>query len=141
MKDDNKFEYSYYAPTESERKEIEFIKKQYTQKSKQELKLERLKRLDSKVKNTPTYLSLTIGIIGILIFGLGLTMVLEWSTLIGGIIVMIVGAVPTALSYPLYKILLRKLKDKYSQEIIKLSNELLSNGEEVMTDESEEKKE
>ena len=49
---DNKgFEYTYVAPTEAERREIEIIRKQYGGKSEKEIKLERIRRLDSFVQN------------------------------------------------------------------------------------------
>ena len=45
-----KFNYTYSAPTETERKEIENIKKRYETPTG-ESKFERLRRLDAKVKN------------------------------------------------------------------------------------------
>lgn len=128
--ENKEFNYTYVAPTESERKEIESIKNQYLKEEKrEETKLERLRRLDRKVKNTPVILSLCFGIIGTLIFGLGLTTVLEWNHLLLGVCIMAVGAIPVALAYPAYKWSLKGGKKKYGGEIVRLSEELL-NGEE-----------
>lgn len=124
----NDFEFTYSAPTTAERREIENIKKNYIPQTKTELALEKLRKLDSRVKNIPVSLSLVFGVIGTLIFGLGLTMVLEWNLLLWGIIVMVVGLVPVVFAYPLFKKVTAKLKEKYSPEIIKLSDELLNNG-------------
>ena len=73
---ENKFEFTYSAPTETERKEIEFIRNQYQTNNKNE-KLQQLKNLDKKVNNIPTCVAIILGVIGILVFGLGLTMILE----------------------------------------------------------------
>lgn len=124
-----KFDYTYYAPTEEERKEISAIKRQYMPAQKNQSKLERLKRLDSRVKNTANALSLCLGIVGCLIFGLGLTIVLEWAadiTLIMlGVITGAAGCGAMALAYPIYKLALNLGKKKYGAEILRLSNELL----------------
>ena len=118
------FKYSYSAPTEKERVEIEQIKSRYQLSSSNE-KLVRLKKLDSKVKNTPTIVSLILGIVGVLVFGTGLTMALEWNLLLWGAVVSLVGCVPITLAYFVYNAIYEKLKTKYAHEIIELSNELL----------------
>ena len=125
--ENKEFNYTYIAPTEEERKEIASIRRQYVEKEKpEETKLQRLRRLDARVRTLPVVWSLTVGVIGILIFGLGLTMVLEWSKELVGIAVMAVGAIPTALAYPIYKGMLKRGKKKYGAEIVQLSEELLN---------------
>lgn len=121
------FEYAYSAPNEEERREIASIRRQYEAREvAPEGKLERLRRLDARVRNTANAVSLALGVIGLLIFGLGLTMVLEWTMLIWGIVVAAVGSAPIALAYPVYKITLRRNKEKYGEEILRLSEELLN---------------
>ena len=122
----DKFDYKYSAPTEEERREIDNIRRQYTPRDKSKTRLERLKKLDAKVKNTALAVSLTVGIVGCLIFGLGLTMVLEWNLLLWGVIVAAAGAIPMIFAYPLHKYALKKGKQKYAEEILKLSDELLN---------------
>ena len=126
----NQFHFKYTAPSQEERKEIDSIRRQYAPKEQTETKLQRLRRLDALVKNTSVISSLCLGIVGVLIFGMGLTMVLEWSMLVFGIVLMIVGAVPMAVAYPVYGWVLRKYKDRYGEEIIRLSDELLNEIEE-----------
>jgi len=121
-----KFEYKYSAPTEEERKEIEHIKRQYQEKSERGAKLERLRNLDNKVKNTPAVVALVLGIAGVLIFGLGLTMILEWQLFIWGVIVSILGFVPMTVAYFAYNKVYEILKNRYSEQIIKISSELLN---------------
>ena len=122
----NQFNFTYTAPSQEERKEIDSIRRQYAPQEKTETKLERLRRLDGLVKNTATICSLVLGVIGCLTFGLGLTMVLQWSILLWGIILMVIGSVPMVFAFPIYNKLLRKGKAKYGEEILRLSEELLN---------------
>ena len=122
----DKFDYKYSAPTEEERREIDNIRRKYEPREKTETKLDRLKKLDSKVNNTALAVSLTVGIVGCLVFGLGLTMVLEWKKYLWGVVVAVVGAVPMIFAYPVHKYALKKGKQKYAEEILKLSDELLN---------------
>lgn len=124
----NKFSFTYSAPTSEERKEIENIRNSYlTTCSSSGDKLQQLRKLDRKVKTLPNIISLAFGIVGILIFGLGLSMILEWRLLTFGIIVSIIGIVPIIFAYPIHKFLTKLLKNKYSTQILKLSEELLNN--------------
>ena len=122
----NQFNFKYTAPTEEERKEIDSIRRQYAPQEKTETKLERLRRLDGLVKNTAIIWSLVLGVVGTLVFGLGLTMILEWSIWLWGIVLMVIGSVPMAIAYPVYKFSLNKGKAKYGDEILRLSEELLN---------------
>lgn len=126
MSKQEKFEYTYVAPTEAERKEILSIKQNYEIKTpKNETKLDRLRKLDAKVTNVAMAYSISLGILGLLIFGLGMSMILEWKLNIYGIIVSLIGIIPIAFAYPTYKRLIKKGKEKYGAEILKLSTELL----------------
>ena len=122
----NQFNFKYTAPSQEERKEIDSIRRQYVPQEKTETKIERLRRLDGLVKNTAIIWSLVLGVLGCLIFGLGLTMILEWNILLWGIILMVVGSVPMAVAFPIYNKLLKKGKEKYGDEILRLSEELLN---------------
>lgn len=126
MKNKNDFEYRYVAPTATERREIENIKNSYMPKEETQTKLMLIRKLDSKVRNIPTIVSLILGVIGILMFGLGLTFILEWKIFVWGVIIGVLGVIPMAISYPIYLKTKKCLKNKYSEEIIKLSDELLN---------------
>ena len=95
------------------------------EEAKKEIKLERIRRLDSFVQNFSMILSLVIGIMGALIFGLGMAMILVWDIMVFGIIVCLVGAVPISAAYPVYVMTLKNNKEKYGKEILRLSDELL----------------
>ena len=122
----NQFNFRYTAPSQEERKEIDSIRRQYASQEKTETKLERLRRLDGLVKNTAVIWSLVLGVLGALIFGLGLTMILEWNIWLWGIVIMVVGSIPVAIAYPVYKGLLKKYKNRYGEEILRLSEALLN---------------
>lgn len=124
----DKFEYTYSAPTKSEREQIEDIRKDYVEKSEAENKLEQLKALDKKVKSTPRACAIIFGVVGILIFGLGMTMFLEWNIKIWGVVVGVLGCGVMAVSYFVFKKLRKAMLAKYKSKILKLSDELLKQG-------------
>lgn len=124
----NTFEYTYSAPTEREKKMIENIRRQYSDEvTTSEDKIARVKYLDAKVKNAALIWALTLGIVGILIFGTGMTLVLEWHQWLWGVFVGAVGCVPMLLAYPVYQGLVKRGKKKYGEEILRLTEEILQN--------------
>lgn len=125
--EENEFKFTYKAPTEDERREIADIRKQYlVGEKKKETKLERLRKLDNYVKNFSVIISLVIGVVGILIFGTGLTMILlNWSIPFGAIVCAL-GLIVAIFAYPVYIKTLNHNKKKYGEEIIRLSEELLN---------------
>lgn len=126
-KEKGTFEYTYYAPTEEEKKRIESIRRRYDESSDGgDAKFERLKSLDAKIKNAATCLSLTTGVAGCLIFGAGLSMILEFNIFVYGIIVMAIGTIAMATAYPSYNFLIKRGKRKHGKEIVKLADELLN---------------
>lgn len=125
MESKEKFSYTYSAPTEEERREIESIRRQYKPESKEESNIDRLRRLHSKVVGSATALSLALGIIGILTFGGGLALTLELGMPVVGIILSLIGVAPIALAYPVYNMMVEKGKKRYGEEIIRLSDEIL----------------
>lgn len=125
----DKFTYDYSAPSKEELREIEDIRRRYGGDKQEKDKLTLLRELDKKVKNLPTVISLTLGIVGVLIFGLGLTMILEWKILLWGVVVSLIGCVPMASAFFAYNYLFEKSKRKYGDEILRLTDELLSEAE------------
>lgn len=124
MNDDN-FSFSYSAPTEEERREIESIKRSYIANENKYTKIEKLRMLDKKVKTPPTVVGLTVGIIGTLVLGVGMTMVLEWDLTVEGVIVGCIGTVIACLAYPIRNLILNINKKKYSKEILTIADEIL----------------
>ena len=122
-----KFEFKYTAPTAEERKEIDSIRSQYLPKNEKLSNLEKLRKLDAKVKSIPICVALTMGVVGILMFGVCMTFFLEWMEFwYIGVPFGIVGLLMVSFAYYVYNKLFKKYKSKYGEEIIKLSNELLN---------------
>ena len=128
MENNQKYEYTYAAPTESERKTAEEIRRRYQPKSEQDSSILRLKKLDGKVRSIPMAIALSLGIIGTLIFGGGMAIVLEKlfaQYLLIGVTLSAVGIFPIAFAYPVYCKLTKTYKEKYGGEILRISEEIL----------------
>lgn len=129
MENNEKYEYTYSAPTEAERKTAEEIRRRYCPIEKKETQIVRLKKLDERVRSIPMMVGLTLGIIGTLIFGGGMAIVLEKLCkyyLLVGASLSAVGLIPIALAYPVYCKVAKKCKNKYGHEILRLSEEILN---------------
>ncbi len=124
MKESKTYSYSYSA---QENKEIKRIREKYTEPDERETKLEQLRRLDAGVHNKAAALALTIGIIGTLILGLGMSCVMVWAgkMFVAGIILGIFGIAVAAVAYPVYKYRSEKLRKEIAPVILKITDELL----------------
>ena len=116
------FRYSYSA---TQNKEVESIRNRYL--PKEENKLEILKKLDSRVQSAGMIESLCLGIVGALVFGVGMCFGLD--ALKGAdFLAFLFGIVGTAMmlpAYPLYKRISKKTKARFSPEILRLSEEIM----------------
>ena len=121
MSEKETFVYCYSA---KQQEEIKTIRDKYLL-PKENDKLTQMKKLDQSVTRKAAIISIIIGFIFTLIFGVGLCCVLEWDNFIVGIPVGVIGLIGMALAYPVYQKLIRKLRSKVADEIIKLSDELL----------------
>ena len=116
------FTYSYSA---TKNNEVENIRKKYM--PREESKLERLKKLDLQVQMAGMIESLTLGIVGALVFGIGMCFFLEvfsgalWITAL----FMIIGVLIMIPAYPIYKRISVKTKRELTPEIFRLSEELM----------------
>lgn len=114
------FNYNYSSIN---KEEVEKIRNKYI--STQESDLDELRKIDAKVSNTSTYISISIGIIGVLVFGTGLSLVLSFNKFILGIIVSFFGLIIMGTGYLVNKLVLNKMKQKYAPRILELSEKLL----------------
>lgn len=121
-----KFKMTYSAPTKAERDEIEDIRKSYLPMNNENAKLDELKTLDKKVRKTPKLWAYIFGVIFVLLFGFGLTMVLEWKKYALGVIISAFGVILMIANYFIYRKIAEKLKQKYKDKILSLSEELLN---------------
>ena len=125
MNDSDKFSYTYSAPTEEERREIEDIRRAYAPATESEDKLTKIRTLNERATRPARIAALTLGIGGILLFGLGMSMTLAWELIAGGIVVAVIGILATIVANPVRRVLLKLGKQKYGAEILRLTDELL----------------
>ncbi len=117
------FNYTYSA---SQQAEIKSIREKYIPPTEEEDKMERLRRLDRSVTKTGTAVSIIVGIISTLVFGVGMCCTMVWEGLmLPGIMIGIVGIAGIVSAYPLYNYVTKKQREKVAPEIIKLSDELM----------------
>lgn len=83
-----------------------------------------MRELDAKTKKTGTIVSLVLGIISSLIFGIGMSCVMVFNISILGILIGIIGLVGMIAVYPIYNHLVEVEKLKVKDEIIKLAEEV-----------------
>lgn len=132
-KNNDGFSYTYSA---REQAEIRRIREKYADKEKtEESKMERLRRLDAKVTQKAQSIALTLGILGALILGSGMSLIMtdlgaalglsaEAGMLIG-IPVGIAGGVLASLAYPIYNLVLRHERQRIAPEILRLTDDLI----------------
>lgn len=112
----------------NEKNLVKKIRAFYEEKS--ESNIDKLKELDKRVKRPAKILAYVIGSIGTLVLGTGMCLcmpdVIEGCMMIG-IPVGIVGIVIISVNYLIYKAYLDARRRKASEEILKLSDEILGN--------------
>lgn len=124
------FTYTYSA---KEQAEIQNIRKKYAAPEEYEDKMEQLRRLDGSVTQKATVRSMTVGIIGALVMGLGMSLAMtEIGASLGTMLAMIigigvgsVGIVLVCFAYPVYNHTLKKEREKIAPEILRLTDELM----------------
>lgn len=116
------FNYTYSA---KQQEEVRNIRKKYI--VPEEDKMEQLRRLDRKVTEKGTIISLIVGIIGAIIMGIGMCCCMVWQELlfVPGIFIGIIGIVIVCIAYPLYNHITKKERKKIAPEIIRLTDELM----------------
>lgn len=124
------FQYTYSA---KEQEEIRRIREKYIKK--EEDKMQYLRRLDMGVAKKAQAASLSLGILGSLIMGAGMSLLMtELGELLGifentamllGIIIGGAGVILVSLAYPTYIAVLKREKKKIAPEIIRLTDELM----------------
>ena len=123
---EQQFRYTYSAPTESERREIEDIQKQYAPANSADNTIARLRRLNARVRNISVCIGLSLGVVGLLLFGAGMSFTLAGDNYLAGILTSVAGIAVMAAAKPVYKAVLKKCKNKYGEEILSLTRELLN---------------
>lgn len=123
MENKNVFTYKYSAV---QKKQVESIRNKYL--PREVSKMDRLRELDARVGAAGLWQSLAVGIVGALVFGVGLCFALGvfsgpvWLTLI----LSALGLCIMLPAYPIYKIIYNKTKNALTPEILRLSDEIMN---------------
>ena len=112
---------------------INKIKSEYSENEDKEF--DTLMALDRKIKLPPTVQAYTIGIIGALVLGFGMSLLMtdlpvtmgiaSYTTV--GVICGVIGIALCAINYPTYSRFLDSRKKRYSPEILRMADKLSAN--------------
>ena len=128
MEHKENFSFTYSA---QQQKEVEAIREKYL--PRQESKMEQLRRLHAIPTRKAQAASLSVGILGALILGTGMSLAMtELGALLGrlamviGIGVGLFGIALVSLAYPVYNRVLKSERARIAPEVLKLTEELLN---------------
>lgn len=124
------FHYTYSA---KEQDEVTRIRAKY--QPAEEDKMERLRRLDQSATRRAQIIALTLGILGALVMGIGMSLVMtDMADALGisqeilaviGVGIGFIGIVLVAVAYPCYRAVAKRDREKIAPEIIRLTDELM----------------
>lgn len=127
--------HSTYSYTYSAKEQAELKKLRDKYMPEEENKLERLRRLDKSVTHKALAWALVLGIVGAIVMGAGMSLIMtdmadtlglsQQSTLLIGVPIGVVGGVMAVLSYPVYKHVSRREREKLAPEVMRLTDELM----------------
>ena len=108
------------------------IRTQYMEKEPSEL--DALRALDARAKRPALIFAYVYGIIGALVMGIGMSLLMTdvgavlgmTNTTVTGVVIGAIGMLMVLVNYPFYKCFLGSRKQKYSAEIIKLSDNIIN---------------
>ena len=121
-KHEDSFSYTYSA---KQQQEILEIRKKYL--PAEEDKMARIRKLDASVTRKGTLVSVSMGIVGCLLLGAGMScsMVFAGAWFLPGIVLGLIGIVTMAVAYPVFTHIMRKERARIAQQILELTDELL----------------
>lgn len=120
-KEQETFSYTYSA---KEQQEIECIRQKYMPKKEDEL--EQLRRLDKSAEQPGMIASICLGVIGTMLFGIGMCCTMVWAEyfFVPGIIIGVLGMGLIGAAYPVYQKVTKKQREKIAPQILALSEKL-----------------
>ncbi len=128
------FEYTYSA---KEQAELHAIRKKYMPAEENEMadKLALLRRLDAGVTKKAMVVALTLGVIGTLVLGLGMSLIMtDLAAILGilshaaisiGILIGAFGIAGVIAAYPIYQRMITRERRRLSPRILQLTDSLL----------------
>ncbi len=130
MEQHEEFQFTYSAAQQSE---VARIRSKYL--PREESKLDQLRRLDRIPTRNARIWALTLGILGALVMGFGMSLTMtELGAILGlvpdwclplGVAVGLGGMVLTGTAYPVYRLVLKRQRQKIAPEILRLTEEML----------------
>lgn len=132
---ENKFSFTYTAPKSHDADEVATIRSRYVERDDHFDDIAKIKKLDKRARRLPIAVCTTLCLLGVGIFALGLSMILKWDLIAGGISIAFLGGLFVLFAFPLFSVLLRYSMDKYSSEIVALSDRVLGDDPERPTKE------
>ena len=116
------FSFTYSS---KQQEEIRRIRQKY--QPAPEDKMEQLRKLDESATRPGKVAALSLGVLGCLIMGTGMSCAMVWAGkwFIPGIIIGLVGIIMVSLAYPVYLKVTRRHREKLAPEILRLSDELM----------------
>ena len=115
------FKYEYSS---EKAKEVDDIVNKYV--GKEDDKLTQIKKLDEAVECKAAIKAVTIGVIGVLIMGAGMSIIMEASAsfFVAGIVVGLIGMAVMAAAFPIHKMTLGKEREAAAPQILALSQDI-----------------
>ena len=112
---------------------VQKIRSEYMEKSNEVRELDALKALDAKVKKPANVFAYVFGSVSAIIMGAGMSLTMTdigasigmENAMVPGILIGVIGMAMAIVNYPIYKKLLASRKNKYADEILKLSEKLM----------------
>ena len=127
MENKENFHFTYSA---AQQQEIENIRQKYLPES--EDKMTTLRRLHNSASQKAKGWAISLGIIGALILGTGMSLIMtDFGLLLGayalivGVGLGLIGLILVALAYPVYNRILKKERRRIAPQILQLTEELL----------------
>lgn len=131
MNDKNTFSYTYSS---AEQEEIKRIREKYKKKpADNEDAMQRLRRMDAAVTKRASAVALTLGVVGTLTLGGGMSLIMtDIATTLSpavalplGIGIGLLGMAMALLALPVYNRIVRKERERIAPEILRLTDELM----------------
>lgn len=105
----------------------QYLEKEYTE-------LDALRALDGRVRRAPAVFAWVFGSISALIMGSGMSLIMTdigasiglQATMLPGIVIGVIGMLLAIVNYPIYQRLLRHRRKKYADQILQLSERVLT---------------
>lgn len=116
------FEYTYSAKRQEE---IRSIRRKYMMVDESEDKMELLRKLDKSATRKGMIVSITLGVLGCLLLGIGMCFTMVWvEWFIYGIPVGLIGIALIITAYPAFVRITKKERERLAPRIIELTEEL-----------------